>query len=88
MFRPICFVFMVAAVLTAASEARAQYGYARGYGGYGWGGWGGASTPGSCAAGHGYVGNGRRHVQPRHGPSQIHQCQHRNEMGPGHVQRQ
>jgi hypothetical protein len=41
---------MVAAVLTAASEARAQYGYARGYGGYGWGGWGGASTPGSCLA--------------------------------------
>ena len=57
MFRPICFVFMVAAVLTAASEARAQYGYARGYGGYGWGGWGGASTPGAAAPrGHGYVG--------------------------------
>jgi hypothetical protein len=49
----------VAAVLTAASEARAQYGYARGYGGYGWGGWGGASTPGSCAArGMGMLGMG------------------------------
>jgi hypothetical protein len=59
MFRPICFAFMMAAVLTAASEARAQYGYARGYGGYGWGGWGGASTPGSCAArGMGMLGMG------------------------------
>jgi hypothetical protein len=48
MFRPICFVLVVAAVLTAASEARAQYGYASGYGGYGWGGWG--STPGSSMA--------------------------------------
>ena len=35
MFRPICFAFMMAVVLTAASEARAQYGYARGYGGVG-----------------------------------------------------
>jgi hypothetical protein len=48
MLRPIRFTLMVAAVLTVASEARAQYGYARGYGGYGWGGWG--STPGSSMA--------------------------------------
>jgi hypothetical protein len=49
MFRPICFALIVATVLTAATEARAQYGY--GYGGYrpyGWGGWG--STPGSSLA--------------------------------------
>ena len=48
MLRPIRFAFILAAVLTAASEARAQYGYGRGYGGYGWGGWG--STPGSSMA--------------------------------------
>ena len=48
MIRTIRFLFMTAVVLTAASEARAQYGYARGYGGYGWGGWG--STPGSSMA--------------------------------------
>ena len=48
MLRTIRFALMLAAVLTAASEARAQYGYARGYGGYGWGGWG--STPGSSMA--------------------------------------
>jgi hypothetical protein len=48
MLRTIRSVLIVAAVLTAASEARAQYGYARGYGGYGWGGWG--STPGSSMA--------------------------------------
>ena len=59
MLRPIRFSLMLAALLTAASEARAQYGYARGYGGYGWGGWGGASTPGSCAArGMGMLGMG------------------------------
>jgi DNA-binding ferritin-like protein (Dps family) len=58
MFRPICFAFMMAAVLTAASEARAQYGYARGYGGYGWHGWG--STPGSSMArGMGMLSMGR-----------------------------
>ena len=44
---------MLAAVLTAASEARAQYGY-----GGGWGGWG-ASTPGSSMArGLGMLGMG------------------------------
>jgi hypothetical protein len=48
MLRTIRFALMLAAVLTATSEARAQYGYARGYGGYGWGGWG--STPGSSMA--------------------------------------
>ena len=58
MFRPICFAFMMAAALTAASEARAQYGYARGYGGYGWHGWG--STPGSSMArGMGMLSMGR-----------------------------
>ena len=49
MFRTIRLAFMLAAVLTAAGEARAQYGYG-GYGGYGWGGWGSASTPGSSLA--------------------------------------
>jgi hypothetical protein len=42
---------MLAALLMAASQARAQYGYGYGYGGYGgygWGGWG--STPGSSMA--------------------------------------
>ncbi len=51
MLRPIRFLFVMAAVLSAASEARAQYGYGYGYGGYrpyGWGGWG--STPGSSMA--------------------------------------
>jgi hypothetical protein len=48
MFRTIRFTLMLAAALTAASEARAQYGYASGYGGSGWGGWG--STPGSSMA--------------------------------------
>lgn len=48
MIRHIRFALILAAVLTAASEAHAQYGYARGYGGYGWGGWG--STPGSSMA--------------------------------------
>jgi hypothetical protein len=42
--------------LTAAGEAHAHYGFARGYG---WGGWGGASTPGGCAArGMGMLGMG------------------------------
>ncbi len=48
MFRTTRFAFVLAAALTAASDARAQYGYASGYGGYGWGGWG--STPGSSMA--------------------------------------
>ncbi len=50
MLRTIRIALMLAAVVTAAREARAQYGYgyARGYGGYGWGGWG--STPGSSMA--------------------------------------
>ena len=48
MFRTIRFALLLAAALTAANEARAQYGYASGYGGYGWGGWG--STPGSSMA--------------------------------------
>jgi hypothetical protein len=51
MLRRIRFALIVAAVLTAATEARAQYGYGYGYGGYrpyGWGGWG--STPGSSMA--------------------------------------
>ena len=48
------FALMLAAVLTAASEVRAQYGY-----GGGWGGWGGASTPGSSMArGMGMLGMG------------------------------
>ena len=50
MLRNVRFAFVLAFILTAAGEARAQYGYgyARGYGGYGWGGWG--STPGSSMA--------------------------------------
>jgi hypothetical protein len=44
MLRSIRFALVLAAVLAAASEARAQYGYGRG-----WGGWG-ASTPGSSMA--------------------------------------
>ncbi len=50
MLQTIRIALMLAAVVTAAREARAQYGYgyARGYGGYGWGGWG--STPGSSMA--------------------------------------
>jgi hypothetical protein len=58
MLRTIRFALMMTACLTAASEARAQYGYARGYGGYGWGGWG--STPGSSMArGMGMMNMGR-----------------------------
>jgi hypothetical protein len=45
MRRSTRFALMLAGVLTAASPARAQYGY-----GGGWGGWGGASTPGSSMA--------------------------------------
>jgi hypothetical protein len=48
MFRTVRFALMLATALSAATEARAQYGYASGYGGYGWGGWG--STPGSSLA--------------------------------------
>jgi hypothetical protein len=44
MLRSVRFALVLAAVLAAASEARAQYGYGRG-----WGGWG-ASTPGSSMA--------------------------------------
>ena len=58
MFRTIRFALLLTAGLTAASEARAQYGYARGYGGYGWGGWG--STPqSSMARGLGMMSMGR-----------------------------
>ena len=48
MTRKICLAIVTMAVLSAAGEARAQYGYAgrSGYGGYG--GWG--STPGSSMA--------------------------------------
>jgi hypothetical protein len=53
MLRTIRFALVLAAVLAAASEARAQYGY-----GGGWGGWG-ASTPGSSMArGLGMMGMG------------------------------
>src|SRR5271166_299545 len=58
MLRSIRFALMLAAFATAASEARAQYGYARGYGGCGWGGWG--STPqSSMARGLGMMSAGR-----------------------------
>ena len=78
---------MLAAVVTAAREARAQYGYGYGgYGGYGWGGWG--STPGSSMArGLGMLNMGRGMYNVRHGPGRIDQHQHRHEMEPGHVQR-
>jgi hypothetical protein len=48
MLRMTTLALVAAAVLTAAGEARAQYGYG-GYGRYGYGGWG-ASTPGSSMA--------------------------------------
>jgi hypothetical protein len=59
MFRKTTWALVAAAVLTAAGEVRAQYGYGwGGYGGYGWGGWG--STPGSSLArGLGYFYGGR-----------------------------
>jgi hypothetical protein len=60
MFGVMKYALAVAAVLLAASEARAQFGYgsypggAGGYGQYGWGGWGGGSTvQGSIARGLG-----------------------------------
>ena len=87
MFRTIRFALVLAAALTAASEARAQYGYASGYGGYGWGGWG--STPGSSMArGLGMMNMGRGMLQREHGSGPIDQHQHRHEMEPGHVQLQ
>ena len=48
MLRKMRSALVMMAVLTAAGEARAQYGYGypRGYGAYGWGGWG--STPQSA----------------------------------------
>src|SRR4051794_31949265 len=60
MFRSTRAVLVVAAVLTAAGEARAQYGYGypRGYGGYGWGGWG-STAPSSMARGMGVFAMGR-----------------------------
>jgi hypothetical protein len=47
MTRTFCLAIVTMAVLSAAGEARAQYGYRGGYGG-GYGGWG--STPGSSMA--------------------------------------
>jgi hypothetical protein len=58
MLRSVKLVFVTLSILTAAAEARAQYGYPRGYGGYGWGGWG--TTPGgSMARGLGAFNMGR-----------------------------
>ena len=49
MFRAMRLAAVMTVISTAAGEARAQYGYPSGYGGYGWGGWG-SSTPGSSLA--------------------------------------
>jgi hypothetical protein len=56
MVRKVCLALGLLAVLSAAGEARAQFGYGYypgGYGGYGWGGWGGGTVQGSIAQGLG-----------------------------------
>ena len=58
MSRSIRLAIVTVAVMSAASEARAQYGYPYGYGGYGWGGWG-SSPAGSLARGLGVFNMGR-----------------------------
>ena len=53
MLRTIRFVLKLIIVFTAASPARAQYGYGRG-----WGGWGASTPGGSMARGLGMMGMG------------------------------
>jgi hypothetical protein len=58
MIRTLGVFAAVVLLALAVGEARAQYGYPIGYGGYGWGGWG--STPqGDIARGLGYFNLGR-----------------------------
>ena len=58
MLRTMSLAFVSLVVVSAAGEARAQFGYPSGYGAYGWGGWG--STPGgSMARGLGMLSMGR-----------------------------
>jgi hypothetical protein len=60
MLRKIRVGLILAAVLTTASQARAQYGYGYGgYSGYGWGGWGSSTPGGSLARGLGMLNMGR-----------------------------
>ena len=73
--------YVVGLVLLASmtgGEARAQWGY----GGWGWCGWGGGvATPESAALeGAGKLRDGRRNVQPQHGPGTQHQCRYGHEI--------
>ena len=69
MRRSTRFALMLAAVLTAASPARAQYGY-----GGGWGGWGAFDARQQHGPRAGHDGHGSRHVQQEHSTGAIDQC--------------